>query len=294
VNIIHYLNMVHVTAQPKLKLESSPPKRALIRALLSLVSPDHFKSTAPTHRGLRYQTQVNRGVQPLADVYLPADAAAPLASVILVHGGSFLIGSRTMKPMRFLAAELVAAGFAVCVIDYRLILRGGGLAEARKDVGAALIWWLEQALRFSLDPEQVSIVGLSAGAALSLFTAGEADLPKTKRLVGVFGLYNYDFMNGLVANWLRQQITGTKAEGAWMQYTAMQAPQPVCDTLLLHGDADQVVPVSQTLELAARRKSLGLQTRTHIYAGAAHGFFNQRSDTADQALADILRFLNDE
>jgi acetyl esterase/lipase len=294
VNTVHYLNVVHTKAHSQLREQSAPPKRALISNLWSLVSLDDFKSRAPTHRGLRYRTQANRGVQPLADVYLPADAAAPLASVILVHGGSFVIGSRSMKPMRFLAAELVAAGFAVCAIDYRLVLRGGGLAEARRDVGDALTWWLAQAQRFSLDPEQISLVGLSAGAALSFFAAAEPGLAKPKRLVGVFGLYNYDFMNGLVANWLRQRITGAKEEGAWRQYTAMQAPQPVCDTLLLHGDADQVVPVSQTLELAARRQNLGLKTRTHIYPGAAHGFFNQRSGTADQALADILGFLNDE
>jgi acetyl esterase/lipase len=262
--------------------------------LWSLVSSDGFESPAPTHEGVRYRAEANRGVQPLADVYLPETRTGPLPSVFLVHGGGFLVGSRSMKPMRFLAGQFLSAGFAICAIDYRLIFRGGGLAESRRDVGDALEWWLAQGEALSLDTDQVSIVGLSAGATLSLLTAGEPTLPTPKRLVCVFGLYDYGYLDVAVGRWLPQLLTGGKGEGAWREHSVMRATQPQCETMLLHGDADMLVPVAQAHELAAHRQSLGLETQTHIYPNAPHGFFNYRTDTADTAAADIVRFLTHE
>jgi acetyl esterase/lipase len=292
VNIIHNANMVHESAINN--HTKGPGKRALIRNLWSLVSADGFESPAPTHKGMRYRAEANKGIQPLVDVYLPEHATGPLPSVVLVHGGGFLLGSRNMKPMRFLAGQLLGAGFAVCSVDYRLIFRGGRLTESRRDVADALEWWLAQAERWALDTEQVSMVGLSAGATLSLFTAGEPTLPTPKRVVCVFGLYNYEYMNGSMGRWLPQLLTGSKEQNAWREHSVMRAPQPQCETMLLHGDADQVVPVAQTHELAAHRKRLGLKTRTHIYPNAPHGFFNYRTDTAKSAVADILSFLTHE
>ena len=125
-------------------------------------------------------------------------------SVLFVHGGGFVIGSKQMKPVRFLTARLVAAGFAVCSIDYRMVFRGGRIEEGVQDVTDGLRFWRAQASRWAADPNQISVLGISAGATLSLLALGtHSTHTHVNRLVSVFGLYDFSWLtgvSGLLAN----------------------------------------------------------------------------------------------
>jgi dipeptidyl aminopeptidase/acylaminoacyl peptidase len=59
--------------------------------------------------------------------------------------------------------------------------------------------------------------------------------------------------------------------------------------LLLHGDADDVVPVEQARALADRLRTLGRQVELHIYEGEGHGW--GRPETVIDELTRIERFL---
>ena len=220
-----------------------------------------------------YRTQIGRGIAPLADVYLPARPTTT-ASVVLVHGGAFVIGSRRMKPMRLLASRLSAAGIAVCAVDYRMVFRGGRLDEAVDDVCAALAFWRARAP----DPHAVSIVGLSAGASLGLLAAARAPVAA---LACCFGLYEIDHLRGPAAMLPRLLVGATP----WIDRFAVQ---PAAPTLILHGDADVLVPVAQAHRLAARRAALALPTKLVIYRDAPHGFFNRPCEARDAALREII------
>lgn len=235
----------------------------------------------PTEPAVRYHAHVRRGVAPLADVYVPARPTG--ASVVLVHGGAFVIGSRRMKPMRFLAAQLVAAGVAVCAVDYRLIFRGGGLAEAVDDVGDALAYWHGRAPALGLDPARIAMVGLSAGASISLIAAARTD--RLAALACCFGLYELDHLRGPAAV-LPRLLYRTADRRAWI--APRHAPQPAVPTLLLHGTDDGLVPVEQAHRLAAHRDALGLPTRLVIYEGAPHGFFNVPGAAATAGVQELL------
>ncbi|HIA01801.1 MAG TPA: alpha/beta hydrolase [Myxococcales bacterium] len=286
------MNMIHDSTSADIS-QPRPGTRALIQNLWSLVSPDGFESPRPTHSAMPYRSAHKRGIKPLADVYLPTADQAHSASVVLVHGGGFFLGSRTMKPMRFLAGRLLDAGFSVCSIDYRLILRGGRLGECCEDVADAVLWWHQQCEDWALDPAEISLVGLSAGATLSLMTAADKQLPTPKRLVSVFGVYDYEYMRG-IGQWLPKLLLQDNEHSHWREHSVINGPQPTCPTLLLHGDADALVPVAQAHNLATTRKQLGLPTAMRIYPNAPHGFFNYRTDTADTAARDIVSFLTGE
>ena len=88
-----------------------------------------------------------RGIAPLVDTYAPA--APTGASVVLVHGGGFVIGSRRMKPMRFLATQLAAAGITVCSVDYRMIRSGAGAEFSLTD-----------AIRLGLDASWLNVLSV--------------------------------------------------------------------------------------------------------------------------------------
>ncbi len=250
---------------------------AVISALHSLRGAP---SVEPTHAAVPY-ARATRGIPPLGDIYLPARPTG--ASVILVHGGAFVIGSRRMKPMRLLAAGLADAGIAAFAIDYRLIFRGGRLAEAVDDVAAAVAFWPAHAPRLGLDPRRVSMVGLSAGASLALLAA----TPPLATLALCFGLYEIDHLRGPAAL-LPRLLFGTPDRAAWIARSPRHAPQPAMPTLLLHGSDDGLVPVEQARRLAAHREALGLPTRLVIYDGAPHGFFNLPSPAADAGVREIV------
>jgi len=258
---------------------------AVLGALRSLRGRPAIAAVPPTEAAVRYHAHARRGVAPLADIYVPARPTGP--SVVLVHGGAFVIGSRRMKPMRFLAAQLVASGVAVCAVDYRLIFRGGGLDEAVEDVVDALAFWATRAPQLGLDARAIAMVGLSAGASISLLAAARTDASRLAALACCFGLYEIDHLRG-PAGLLPRLLFRTADRAAWTQRSPRHAAQPAVPTLLLHGTDDGLVPVAQAHRLAAHREALGLPTRLVVYAGAPHGFFNVAGPAADAGVREIL------
>jgi len=258
---------------------------SILQAIGSLRGEFH-EVVVPTESDVRYRAHAAPGIEPHADIYLPAEPNG--SSVVLVHGGAFVIGSRRMKPIRFLSSRLCSAGIAVCAIDYRLIFRGGRIDEAVADVTDALAFWRGRAGPAGLDLDRISLLGLSAGATLAMLAAGQVGAPPISRLAGCFGLYDVDHLRGRVAELLPRLLFKTSDRLAWADRAPLRARQPSVPTLLLHGDADGLVPVEQSRQLAAHRERLGLPTKLVIYEGAPHGFFNQPCEARDEGLRAII------
>ena len=242
---------------------------AVTRALWSLYRPAAIDCPEPT------RTAVYRGSQ-RADVYLAERPAG--GSVVLVHGGGFVLGSRRMKPMRFLASRLLKAGFGVCAVDYRLLGRGGRLENATDDVRFAIDWWRRES------GAPVSLLGVSAGATLALLAEAEVE-----RLVSVFGLYDLAWLSGPAASLLPRLLVGPRE--TWRTRSPIEASPGAAPLLLLHGTADGLCPVGQAQAMTARREALGLPTRLVLYDGAPHAFLNDLGPLAETAAADIVEFL---
>ncbi len=253
---------------------------SIVRSLWSLRGEPAVETVTPT-RTVAYREAHARGIAPLADIYEPAVPTG--ASVVLVHGGGFVIGSRAMKPMRFLAAKLTDAGHTVCAVDYRMIFRGGRLDEAVSDVRDALAFWRMHAP----DPARISMAGLSAGASIALLAADAIPL---HRLVCCFGLYDMEHLQGPLASLLPRMLFATADRAIWRDRSPCVA-QPAAPTLLLHGDDDGLVPVEQARKLAAARDALGLSTKLVVYPGAPHGFFNLTGSVADIATEEIIEYV---
>jgi len=258
---------------------------AVLTSLRSLRGDPTTTDVAATAAAVAYRERpARRGeILPLADLYVPAGANG--ASVVLVHGGGFVIGSRTMKPMRYLVAQLTAAKIAVCAIDYRMIFRGGRLDEAIDDVRDAFSFWSARAPGYGLDPRRIHIAGLSAGGTLAMLAAARID--GVAGVVGCFGLYDVAHLHG-PATLLPRMLFGTADRAAWTARAPQAAAQPIAPTLLLHGTDDGLVPVDQARRLAARREAHGLPTRLVIYDGAPHGFFNYPLPVAATAARDMI------
>jgi pectinesterase len=130
------------------------------------------RSGLVTAQGLVY---VKRGTRPLhLDLCRPASARGALPAVLIIHGGGWRSGDRSMEvPM---AQRFARNGYVAAVVEYRLS------AEARypaalSDCRDALRWLRANASRYSIDTNRIAVLGGSSGGHLAalLATSGEAD-----------------------------------------------------------------------------------------------------------------------
>ncbi|MBL4845857.1 MAG: alpha/beta hydrolase [Planctomycetes bacterium] len=248
---------------------------ALVEAVASLAAPSKVK--------LRRKSLTERAGPkgPKVDVYLPDEA--PSGGVLLVHGGAFVIGSRDMKPARFVAGALAEAGFAVASCDYRTLPRGR-LASARADVERSLAWWCDQEERFGVTRQ--SLMGMSAGGALALLASAAPPRP-LDRVVAAFALYDLGALRGRFPALLGRLLVGGD-RAAWSAASPLESPLGEAPLTILHGGRDRLTPLPQAEAYAARRRAAGLETELVAYANAPHGFFN---DATSAIAADALRDL---
>ncbi len=268
---------------------SSPSISGMVKSLWTLATPDPFESPDPTHPPLPYRPECKgRGTPPHADVWLP-EVEGPRPSVLLIHGGGFVTGSRRMKPVRWLSGKLQQEGWALCSPSYRQVFRGGKLDDMIDDVETAARWWLDRADEFTLDLNRVVLLGISAGGTLSLRAAERLDPATFAHFVGIFGLYDFTALGGMLKSLSGPFLLGpNEAQGASPLHRDL-LPIPAT---LLHGTADSTVPYRQAEDLLAARDAAGLSTQLHTYEDAEHAFLNDaRDDVCHIATADLLSLL---
>lgn len=277
---------------PKPPPASAPtPSTGVLRALWSLSRPPTFAPRRPHAAAERFHDRPTRGIAPLADVYLP-DTPGPHPSVLIVHGGGFVVGSRRMKGPRYLATRLAEAGIASAAIDYRMIFRGGRLDEALADVDAAARWWLAARDRFDLDPARVAIAGFSAGATLALLQAAAA-ADRYHRVVSFFGVYDFTWLGGLPATLMRRLLLRSADPAVWARHSPLHRCDMPAPLLLVHGTADTLVPVDHARRLHAARADKGLPVEILEFPGIPHGFLNDATLPEARAAADAaIAFLH--
>jgi acetyl esterase len=125
------------------------------------------------------------GYRPLfLDLRVPGSATSksPAPIVVWVHGGGWVYGSRRRQAPNIhhnkVIEAIVAAGFAVAIIDYRFV-KEVYFPGQLLDVKAAIRWLRGHAAEYSLDPTRVAVWGESAGGHLSLMT-GMADVDEKR------------------------------------------------------------------------------------------------------------------
>lgn len=98
-----------------------------------------------------------------------------LPAVLIVHGGGWIAGDRTME--RPFAKQLAVRGYVTAPVSYRLG-RAGRFPAPVYDLKAAVRWLRTHASEYAIDPERIAIVGGSAGGTLAAMigvTNGQRD-----------------------------------------------------------------------------------------------------------------------
>ena len=120
----------------------------------------------------------------MLDAYLPPDSdkRGKRPVVVVMHGGGFTGGDKRDRNQVKYAKKLVARGYAVVSINYRLTGDGGDPTsggwspesekqkyDAQEDFRAAIRYVRSVADDYKLDTDRIIASGSSAGAATALF-----------------------------------------------------------------------------------------------------------------------------
>ena len=104
------------------------------------------------------------GKDNLLDVYYPKGTTAPLPTIVSIHGGGYVYGSKEIY--RRYGMDMARRGFAFVNFNYRLAPKWK-FPTPLADTNAVLEWVCKNARRYFLDPQRIILVGDSAGAQLA-------------------------------------------------------------------------------------------------------------------------------
>jgi acetyl esterase/lipase len=237
------------------------------------------------HRGIEYADVL--GFRPLElDLYLPDGAPGRVPVVVHVHGGGWRRGSRR-HPLPAVGdgfyPGLAAAGIAVAAVDYRLS------GEARypaavDDVRAAVAWARSALPGYGIAPGPLALWGDSAGGHLALLAAltgtavdGVVAWFPVTDLAGLRGPGDDDpaSREALFLGAPPSRVPDLARDASPISHVHAAAP-PV---LLLHGEADTMVPPDQSTRFAAALRDAGGTATVELVPGAAH-FWDGARDVA--------------
>jgi len=241
-------------------------------------------------RALQDVEFANASGQPLLlDASIP-DGSGPFPAAIIVHGGAWVTGDKsgTVKP---LFEPLSQAGFAWFSINYRLVSGRdasslinpqslAALAGAVDDVRAASAFVRAHAAEYGIDPQRIVFIGESAGAHLVEMAALKPNPGGQPRAVVAF--YSPSDLLALVENSnrippaLRQAVKGSPFEAMLMAGLRDLSPRTwvrkdAPPFLLIHGTADMLVPVQQSVDMCSALESAGAACELFRVEGAGHG-----------------------
>jgi acetyl esterase/lipase len=239
------------------------------------------------------------------DVITPKTANG--AAVVWVVSGGWFSSHDNIHPA--FVSELLGRGYTVFAVVHGSQPKYT-IPEAVSDMNRAVRYLRSHADEFHVDPQRVGITGGSAGGHLSLMqgTAGDLGDPKatdpvdraSSRVQAVACFFPpTDFLNygrpGNVALG-RGVLSGFKAPFDFRELDPKSKSfVPVTDearlleigrqispishvskddppTLIIHGDADTLVPIQQSQSIIAKFKEAGVPAELVVKPGAAHGW----------------------
>jgi acetyl esterase/lipase len=271
---------------------------------LVLALPGAAPAQAPTAAPVTSTTDIVYATHATGPVHLdlhrPAGKGeAPV--LLFLHGGGWARGERPKSWTGF--KRFIEAGYAVVSVQYRL----SGTAKAPaavQDARCAMAWVAREADRYQLNPRRIVVMGSSAGAHLALLAGMLGDksdidlpacgpVPRAAAIVDFYGPSDLRpeslgaWRSPSITKWIGEAPNAAVLAAQMSPLTLVHKGQP--PVFIVHGDADDVVPIQSSQLLKAALDRAGVPSEFHIVPGGGHGQFED--DVQARLQADAVRFL---
>ena len=140
------------------------------------------KLTVPENMANLYDISYGpHGESNLLDIYKTSDVNQAQATIVNIHGGAWVYGSKEVY--KFYCMSLALRGFTVVNINYRLAPENL-FPSALEDINSAITFIEKHAGEYCIDKEKLVLVGDSAGAQLTSHYAAIFTNPDFAKLYG--------------------------------------------------------------------------------------------------------------
>jgi acetyl esterase/lipase len=253
----------------------------------------------------------------LLDLYLPQiESSQPLAVIIFIHGGGWLENSKENCPGQVLAQRR----FAIACINYRYSTQAIFPAQIL-DVKKAVRWLRQNAAQYNLDPNRFGAMGDSAGGHLSALLGTSAGVSRLEpdngqistRIQAVSNFYGpTDFTKFPRAfeEYPTPEVLAKNKDKPWWRltevvYKLLGAPvsqrlelaklaNPIAHIddrdppfLVVHGELDDIVPISQSDLLVEALKAKGSEVEYIRDPNLKHSYLGKKGEPFDPKLLDV-------
>lgn len=221
------------------------------------------------------------------DVVQPAEPNG--AGVLMIRSGGWYSTWRQPESMLTDCRPLLDKGFTVFNV-YHGSAPKYAIPDAMSDIRRSVRFIRSRATDFGVDPDRLGAYGRSAGGHMVLLLGTTADdgdpaaedvvLRESSRIAAVVAVYPPTDIRGWVEHTpaeilkhphLKPPLTFDPALEAdlspLLHITADDAP-----ALFVHGDQDELVPLSHSQTMHDAMRGIGLATELIVLPGAAHGF----------------------
>jgi acetyl esterase/lipase len=256
--------------------------------VLRLAAQD-AKPGAPA--GIAFEKDIKYGTGGGEDLKLdlarPEKASGRLPCVVVIHGGAWRAGNKSMHVKQ--TWDFAQRGYVAATVGYRFCPKHLFPAQV-EDVKCAVRFLRAHADEYGLDPDRIGAVGFSAGAHLSMMLGvmgkddgleGDGGWPdqssQVQAVVAYFGPTDMAAADipDVSKPLLRDLIGGTPQEKPEEHKRASPityASAGDAPTLIFQGTKDPLVPHTQAYKMVDALTAAGVPGRAELIVGAGHGW----------------------
>jgi acetyl esterase/lipase len=247
----------------------------------------------------------------IAEVAYPTYAPRPMPAVLFIHGGGWAYGNpRPVHMPNGVIANLARKGYFAVYVGYRLSGEAKWPAQI-EDCELSVRWLRANAKKYGVDPNRIGAWGMSAGGHLVDCMATMADV---KEYQGDGGYAGVSSAVQVAVHWFGatdftdpqvQTHSGGSIEPlmgmpyaqnpeAWKKaspaFYVKKSDPPI---LIIHGEEDQFLPVSQAKIFDAALTKVGATHTLVLVKNGMHGFSPVPGKITDPSMAEIQKLTDD-
>lgn len=222
------------------------------------------------------------------DFYNLTDSTKLSPLIINIHGGGWNHGSKEQQTG---FGSFFKNEFAVANIEYRLVNEGEA-PSAIEDVRCALLYLVHNAKQLHINTNKIVLMGSSAGGHLALMAGLQEENSmfdsnchqeiefKVAAIIDKYGVTDLNSNEILKSKSVQNWLGANKENSEFVKsvspinYVTKNSPA----TFIVHGNADAVVPYSQSEQLYYKLKELNVKAEFITVEKGGHGKFSKEEN----------------